>query len=54
MAEHTPTAREIPKRALQRPGALDEAIDLKAFDLLDDIHNAVSFIAKELRLHADE
>lgn len=54
MAGDTPAAREMSDRALQRRDAPDEAIDLKPFDLLDDLHNAVSVLANKMQMHADE
>ncbi len=42
MAGCTPDAREMPPRDTDALGAPEDPFDLKAFELLDDIYNAVS------------
>ena len=42
MAACTPTARDMSQGRNDAHNAPDDPFDLKAYDLLDDIHNAVS------------
>ena len=42
MAACTPDAREMPQRHNDAVSVPDDPFDLKAFELLDDIYNAVS------------
>ena len=42
MAAFTPDAREMPQGDTDALGAPEDPFDLKSFELLDDIYNAVS------------
>ena len=41
MADGTPDALDLPQKDSEAVSAPDELFDLKAFELLDDIYNAV-------------